>query len=224
VDYPAEPWDLQGHGYVSLWQVPVPALPPLPPEVKPISVLGRALVATAFVDYLPGSLLPYHELLVGVLVRQGRHVGLTITDIWVDSPSSKAGGRELWGIPKELADFKLVHEPTFTGVATAGETLLAEAQVQKQFQDIQLPFRQKNAAPRRFPPKGGVRLPFPVKGTVLQTLNGTLAHTPVRATGRINLARGTWQFGGPLTWLSGRRPLTTITATDFQLRFGPRRA
>ncbi|WP_312871850.1 acetoacetate decarboxylase family protein [Amycolatopsis acididurans] len=204
MDYPPEPWDLRGHGYVSLWQVPVSALPPLPPEVKPLSLLGRALVSTAFVDYLPGGLLPYHELLAGVLVRQGRQVGLTITDIWVDSPSSRAGGRELWGIPKELADFKLVHEPTFTGTATENDTVLADAHVRKLF--------------------GGVKLPVPVQGTVLQTLNGALARTPVRANARIHLARSTWQVGGALSWLSGRRPFATITATDFDLRFGPRRA
>ncbi|WP_308431733.1 acetoacetate decarboxylase family protein [Amycolatopsis acidiphila] len=65
--------------------------------MRPVTVLGRAVVATAFVDYLPGGLLPYHELLAAVVVRRGRRLGLTITDIWVDSPASRAGGRELWG-------------------------------------------------------------------------------------------------------------------------------
>ena len=27
--------------------------------------------------------------------------------MWVDSPESRAGGRELWGYPKELAEFEL---------------------------------------------------------------------------------------------------------------------
>ena len=32
---------------------------------------------------------------------------MSITDIWVDSPASVAGGRELWAIPKGLCDFDL---------------------------------------------------------------------------------------------------------------------
>ncbi|KAA9161345.1 acetoacetate decarboxylase [Amycolatopsis acidicola] len=201
MDYPDEPWDLHGHGYVSLWLVPVRSLPALPPEVTAVSLFGKAIVATAFVDYLPGSLLPYHELLAGVLVRQGRRVGLSITDIWVDSPTSRDGGRELWGIPKELAEFKLVHEPTFTGTAS-DSSLLAEAEVR--------------------PVTPGLPLPFPVTGTVLQTLHDELARTPVRARGRIRWANGRWRTAGSLSWLTGNRPFATVKAEDFELRFGPR--
>ncbi|GHF47631.1 hypothetical protein FHX82_001419 [Amycolatopsis bartoniae] len=202
MDYPAEPWDLRGHGYVSAWLVPVSALPPLPEGVRPVSVFGRAVVGTAFVDYLPGGLLPYHELLAAVVVRQGVRVGLTITDIWVDSPASRAGGRELWGIPKELAEFSLSHEPSFTGTASDG-TVLADARV---------------AGLSR-----GLKLPFPVRGTVLQELGGALARTPIRARGTIHLAMGTWRTGGGLKWLSAYRPFLTVAARNFQLRFGPRR-
>ncbi|HVV13935.1 acetoacetate decarboxylase family protein [Amycolatopsis sp.] len=201
MDYPDEPWDLHGHGYISLWLVPSRELPSLPPEVTPISLLGKAVVATAFVDYLPGSLLPYHELLAAVVVRQGLRPGLTITDIWVDSPSSRAGGRELWGIPKELAEFKLVHEPTFTGTAS-DSSLLAEAGVR--------------------PATRGLPLPFPVTGTVLQTLRGELARTPVRASGRIRWAKGIWRTSGALGWLAGHRPFATVKAEEFKLRFGPK--
>lgn len=31
----------------------------------------------------------------------------TSTHMWVDSPESRAGGRELWGYPKERAEFEL---------------------------------------------------------------------------------------------------------------------
>jgi hypothetical protein len=202
VDYPTEPWDLRGHGCVSAWLVPSSALPALPPGVRPVTVLGKAVVGTAFVAYLPGGLLPYHELLAAVVVREGRHLGLTITDIWVDSPTSRAGGRELWGIPKELAEFKIEHEPSFTGRACDG-WVLAEATV------------------RQLTP--GLRLPFPVTGVVLETLNAALARTPVRARGTIGLAKGTWRVGGGLDWLRPHRPFATITARDFELRFGPRR-
>ncbi|SFI97928.1 Acetoacetate decarboxylase (ADC) [Amycolatopsis sacchari] len=203
MDYPPEPWDLRGHGYVSLWLVPAGVVPSLPPGVRPVTLFGRAVVATAFVDYLPGGLLPYHELLAAVAVRQGGRFGLTITDIWVDSPASREGGRELWGIPKELAEFAVRHEPSFTGGATADGALLAEARV-------------GGLSP-------GLKLPFPVRGTVLQALRGAVAQTPVRAAGTVHLGVGTWRVGGALGWLRGRRPFLTVAARDFTMRFGPRR-
>jgi hypothetical protein len=202
-DYPPEPWDLRGHGYVSLWLVPTSALPALPTGVRPLSILGRTVVATAFVDYLPGGLLPYHELLVAPLVRHRSRTGISITHIWVDSAASRAGGRELWGIPKEMADFELVHSPGFRGAARVNGTLVAEA------------------AGRRG--RRGVRPPFPVVGSTLQTLRGEVARTPLRATGRLHRARAAWRVDGPLAWLHPYRPFATVATTDFTLRFGPRR-
>lgn len=201
--YPPEPWDLQGLGYVSLWSVPERVLPPLPPGVRPIPLFGKAVVATGFVDYQPGGLLSYHEFLAATLVRHGRTPGLSITDIWVDSPVSRAGGRELWGIPKELADFEITHAPSFRGVARVGGELVAQARV----------------VPRR----GGVRLPLPLRATIWQALGAVVARTPLRVTGRVRLARGNWRVDGPLAWLRSYRPFVTVAAVDFGLRFGPRR-
>lgn len=201
--YPPEPWDLKGLGYVSLWLVPTRVLPTLPPGVRPVSVLGKSLVATGFVDYQPGGLLPYHEFLAAPLVRHGAIPGLSITDIWVDSAASKAGGRELWGIPKELARFEMTHEPAFHGVARVGGEVVAEARVARH--------------------RAGLRPPFPLPGTIWQALDAALARTPLRATGKVHLARGDWRVGGPLAWLRPYRPFVTIAAVDFGLRFGPRR-
>ncbi|WAL66902.1 acetoacetate decarboxylase family protein [Amycolatopsis cynarae] len=202
VGYPDEPWDLCGHGYVSLWLVPEWALPELPPGVRPVTVAGRAVVGTAFVDYLPGGLLPYHEVLAAVMVRRGARFGLSITDIWVDSPASRAGGRELWGIPKELAAFGMAHGRVARARASEGDTLLAEAEV-------------------RSGPVG-LRMPFPVVGTAMQMLRGALARTPIRARGRLSLAKSAWRFGGRLGWLNFGRPLGGIAVRDFEMRFGPR--
>lgn len=202
VPYPPEPWDLRGLGYVSLWLVPTHVLPVLPTGVRAVSVLGKSVVATGFVDYQPGGLLPYHEFLAAPLVRKGASVGLSITDIWVDSPASRAGGRELWGIPKDLADFEITHAPTFHGVARVDGELVAEARV----------------TPRR----ASLRLPFPLRATAWQTLNAALARTPLRATGRVHPAKGVWRVDGPLAWLRPYRPFVTIAAVDFGLRFGPR--
>lgn len=201
--YPPEPWNLQGLGYVSLWLVPVRVLPALPEGVRPVSMFGKAVVATGFVDYRPGGLLSYHEFLVAPLVRHGRTPGLSITDIWVDSPASKAGGRELWGIPKELADFEMSHDPAFHGTARVEGKVVAEARVARR--------------------RAGLRLPFPLRGTIWQTLDAALARTPLRTTGRVHLARGSWRVDGPLAWLRPYRPFITVAAVDFGLSFGPRR-
>jgi Acetoacetate decarboxylase (ADC) len=203
LDYPPEPWDLRGHGYVSVWLVPPSALPGLPAGVTSLRVAGRAVVATAWVDYLPGGLLPYRELLAAVLVRRGRGVGASITDIWVDSPASLAGGRALWGIPKDLADFDMAHRPDFTATATVGGELVAQAR-----------FRQ---AP--------VGLPVPARGSIVQTLRGETAVTPIRVRGRVAPARSGWRIAadGPLGWLAPYPPVANLTITDFRMRFGPRK-
>ena len=55
------------------------------------------------VRHAPGSVPEYDELLVSALTRRGRKLVSTLAHIWVDSPQSVAGGRELWAIPKGLA-------------------------------------------------------------------------------------------------------------------------
>ncbi len=173
-------------------------LPPLPSGVRPVTAFGRAVVATAFVDYLPGSLLPYRELLAAVVVRDGLRLGLSITHIWVDSPASKAGGRELWGIPKELAGFKVVPAPAFAAVATD----IAEAEHSSY----------------------GRGVPAPVAGSVFQTLHGSTVRTPVRMSGRVRVAKVGWRFApeGPLAWLDGLTPALGLSVVSFRMRFGPR--
>ncbi len=64
------------------------------------------MVGAALVDYAPGSVVTYNELLVSFLTREGRKLVSTLSHIWVDSPESVAGGRELWAIPKGLARFE----------------------------------------------------------------------------------------------------------------------
>lgn len=198
--YPPEPWELRGQMYVSVWPVPRAQLPPLPEalaaEVRPLTVAGRGLVGTAWVDYGPGGVLQYRELLSAVLVRRARRPLVSIVDIWVDSPASRAGGRELWGIPKELAEL----EVTATG-ARAGT--IAEARL-----------------------AAGLRLPgrWPTRFSVIQALGGSTKISPVRARAAIRLAKATWQVvpDGPLAYLAGRRPLLTLALRDFHMLFGHR--
>ena len=193
--YPPAPWELRGTGSITTWRVPVTALPDLPDGVRPA---GRrtALVATAFVRYDERGLLAYDELLAAVVVRHGRGLALSITDIWVDSEVSVAGGRGLWGIPKDLATFGERYAETPDG-----------------------PIAAARFTPRRAP---SLPLPLPLRGSVVQTLDGATVASPIRAGGSVRPATAHWDLdaGGPLAWLRAGTPLTSLLARDFTMRFG----
>ncbi|MQA06964.1 MAG: acetoacetate decarboxylase [Pseudonocardiaceae bacterium] len=206
--YPPEPWELRGQAYLSVWRVPARELPPpaggLRPLLGPLLVGGAAFACVAWVDYQPGSMLPYHELAVAVLVRDGRRIRATVTDIWVDSEPSRAGGRALWGIPKELASFEMSHSPVFRARAERDAEPLA------------------SAAFRRRP---GLPLRMPSRGCVVQELDGAPRRTPMRLAGYPHPAKASWSFhpSGPMSYLHGRKPLLSVSIRDFTLRFGQQR-
>ncbi len=109
VAFPPAPWSLNGQLYGSIWTVPRPAFKyEFPSELVPLVNLGRVGVFAGFVDYQPGSILTYHELIAGVVVhlKGSFQYAFNITHIWVDDEVSRQGGRELWGVPKELAGFE----------------------------------------------------------------------------------------------------------------------
>lgn len=200
--YPPSPWDLRGQMYLSVWRVPRAALPTaLPPEVRPIMLGGKGFVGTAWVDYAPEGVLSYRELLAAVLVhRRGRPL-VTITHIWVDSAASRDGGRQLWGIPKELADF----------VLTSGRVACAEAHMAGQ-RIASAAFRGRRILPGR----------WPVRFSVAQSRGDRFTVSPVRAAGRPQPGVARWEIepDGPLGYLSGLRPFLTAGLRDFRTRFG----
>lgn len=198
--YPPEPWDLRGNGAITVWHVDHDRLPILPKGTRPLTVAGRAVVATAFVRYDERGLMGYHELLAAVVVRHGLRPALSITDIWVDSEVSKAGGRGLWGIPKQMATFDVGYR---SWSAETPEGVAATAEVE---------------------PTGGpdLRLPITVPGRVVQTLDGRTVASRIRAGGRVRRARATWDVpaDGPLGWLAGASPAVHVLAPDFAMAFG----
>src|SRR5205809_4506835 len=67
---------------------------------------GRTVGGIVAARYGEGSTLQYSELVVfGGVVRCRREIGLWVSEIYVDSEQSIAGGREMWGLPKEPAEF-----------------------------------------------------------------------------------------------------------------------
>lgn len=194
VTYPPEPWLLHGSACLSVWLADAAKLPPLP--VRPVTVRGRVLVGTVFAAYRPPG-LAYHELAAAVLVRRGRRFGVSVARIWVDSQVSLAGGRELWGIPKESATFD---SPTSA-------------------RDEHGPIAALSTTPAR----AGLRLPLAT--STWQLLGTTLVRTPLRGTARVSPLRASWQLNpaGPLNWLPAR-PLFSVGLSGLRVRFGPRAA
>lgn len=201
VSYPAAPWHMVGSLWLTLFR-----LREAVDELRPAGLYGAA-----FVSYEEGSPLTYSELLVARPVATDRHGRrVTITDIWVDSPASVAGGRELWAIPKELCDFS--YESSHTGplattewTARLGRTPIATAT-----------FRDVSRAAPRLPFKGGTWQPG-IGDTGDEertaTLQGSSKALPARAHWDVNPA-------GPLAWLAGARQLASFRQASFRMSFG----
>lgn len=198
--YPAAPWHMVGSLWLSLFKVRDAV-----DEAHPAGVYGAA-----FVSYEEGSPLTYSELLVARPVSSPEHGRrVSITDIWVDSPDSVAGGRELWAIPKELCDFTF--DTVRTGPvsrtewsASTGRRPIASAR----FTDV-------SRAMLRVPFKGGTWQPALPEGGGERTAT-------LRGSARALPCRGSWEFAadGPLAFLRGARQLASARQAAFRMSFG----
>jgi len=105
--HPPPPWHLFGELII------VPAL------VKP-GALGGVMLA----NYTSGTLV-YRELIV---FSHATHRGMVVSHIYVDDEQSLSGGHDIWGLPKELAQFDAT--PTCFRARQNGSTLL-EASIRR---------------------------------------------------------------------------------------------
>jgi hypothetical protein len=194
---------LRGWLHTSAYLVPVDMLPvPVPPGFRLVRIGRRCVVGAAWVHYEPGGVLSYSELMATVLVRRGWRIMPTITHIWVDSEESRDGGRALWAIPKDLAEFMMV----------AGNF---EA-------------RDEKGLIARGSERHVVWLPgrWPLRFDIAQIQDGATLVSPVQARAKIALARVRVNPNpdGPLAFLAGRLPLFSLTVGDFRMWFGRRTA
>ena len=197
--YPPAPWCMEGSLWLSVFRLRTDA-----DERHPAGTYGVCLVS-----YVEPSPLTYSELLVARYLPDGEHKGaVSVVDIWVDSAASKAGGRELWAIPKELCDFDL--ESSFRGPVTSthwSATVERRPIVEASFTDV------SRAAPR-VPFKGNVHQPgiedHPEPADVV--MSGTAKALPCRAR---------WSFAadGPLAYLRPARRLGSFRMASFRLKF-----
>ena len=79
----------------------------MPADVEVVPVLpGRTAAGFLLARYEGPSTLHYGELLVlPALTRVRGRLGWWISHAYVDSEASLAGGRRMWGVPKDLATF-----------------------------------------------------------------------------------------------------------------------
>lgn len=105
---PPPPWTLKGYGLQTLHLLHVEQVQSyLPPELTIVQVLPGLTIGMVYAaSYSAASVMPYNELIVAnaIVAYQGK-VGAWISHIYVDNPDSVQGGREIWGLPKEMADF-----------------------------------------------------------------------------------------------------------------------
>lgn len=199
LSFPPAPWQMHGQLWLSLFRVREGDHPDREP-----GVYGVALVR-----YEEPSPLTYGELLVAHVVSTGSTPAkaVNITDIWVDSPASMAGGRELWAIPKDLCDFTCRTERQGILDRTSWSTELDGRPIASAwFTDAS-----------RFAP----RLPF--KGNTWQRrADGEEVVASLTGSSKAMACRGAWSFApdGPLGWLHGKRTLASFRQADFQMSFG----
>jgi acetoacetate decarboxylase len=106
--HPPAPWNLYGHALQSCHLIDVAkAQAFVPPDLEIITVLPQKTLGGLYLStYAAHSTLQYHELIVtAALVRYQGTMGAWISHIYVDHPESVAGGRNIWGLPKEMAEF-----------------------------------------------------------------------------------------------------------------------
>ncbi|WP_416666306.1 acetoacetate decarboxylase family protein [Egbenema bharatensis] len=125
--YPQPPWLLRGYAIQTLQLVEIDRIRPhIPSELEIISVFpGKTIGGIYLAAYGDGSTLTYNELIVvGAMVHKGTNFGGWISHIYVDHPDSIAGGRQIWGLPKEQADFTWNHQgPLSVTVQQGNQTL-----------------------------------------------------------------------------------------------------
>jgi len=197
--YPPAPWHMHGSLWLSVFR--------LGRDVDahhPAGTYGVALVS-----YEEPSPLTYHELLLARTTKNAAGKGaVTITDIWVDSPASQAGGRALWAIPKELCDFDL--DTSFRGPVTSTDwsaSIERRPIVEASFTDVS---------------RAAIRMPF--TGLVEQpgiAEHPEIADVVMKGNAKALPCRSRWSFAsdGPLAFLQGARRLGSFRMAGFRLAF-----
>ncbi|QWC86269.1 acetoacetate decarboxylase family protein [Nocardioidaceae bacterium] len=213
--HPPAPWHLRGDLWCSTFWLSRSHETRGPGGERP-----RGLYGCALVDYRSGGVLTYRELLVARL-RRPLPTRVTITDIWVDSEVSLAGGRRLWAIPKGMADLQ------FEGAGDGGSGMRLDAEVTLPSSEP-VPGSVVSVTARTV---GPLAVPAPFSFGTRQQREHVPDATPqdrgevvttVAGRARVAPARSTWEFApdGALAWLRDARQVASFVAADFSMSFG----
>ncbi|NEQ32746.1 MAG: acetoacetate decarboxylase family protein [Leptolyngbya sp. SIO4C5] len=144
--YPPAPWQLIGTAIQTLQPVSLARSRSFIPDQFDIVPIwpGKTLGGLYFAQYVTGSTLTYQELIViSGLVRYAGKLGFWISHIYVDNLASVAGGRQIWGLPKEVATFTWRGEPLQVG---AEQSAIALCELTAQVASPRLPLQLPVAA------------------------------------------------------------------------------
>jgi hypothetical protein len=199
--YPPPPWNLAGWGIATVGLVDAKAAADyVPAGTQLVTVVpGKTLGGLVFLAYERGT-LTYRELnVVAGLVRRGTRFAFVLPRLYVDSAASLAGGRAIWGVPKEMATFEIGHEIGLTTIDVR--------------QGAHGVCRIRCSVPVR-----GLRLPLPMPA--LGERDEELLFFTGRMAARLSLARAAVElppdseFGG----LNLTRPKLAVRCEDLTLR------
>jgi hypothetical protein len=140
--YPSPPWHLHGDAIQTLHWLDIDRVrPTIPASLGIVSLLpGKTLGSVYAARYGQGSSLEYNELIVvSGLVHQAGRWGAWISHIYVDHPDSVQGGREIWGLPKELAQFTWTKQEQLSVQVSQADRPLCLLQVDPRSLSIPLP-------------------------------------------------------------------------------------
>ncbi len=113
INYPEAPWTLDGKGIQAVFLTKIKNIRHLiPNDLKPVAVFpGYTLSMISGGNYNQKSSLIYNELIVcPALVKSNDKIGFWISHIYVDNIHSQKGGKDIWKLNKELADFEWKNE------------------------------------------------------------------------------------------------------------------
>ena len=201
------PWKLKGNGYIFLYHFPKSFVEKLGflADYQADRFNGDFVGTVMLVDYATSAVGPYHELLFvpGRLNFDKKKI-FSISKIYVSSQESVENGIANWGIPKELADFrisKLSEKEEVVEVMIAGKTFF---KVHLQKRSFKFPITTKF---------------FPLK--LAQKLGNDLLITNSPAKGKasftklLNIEVDSSHFP-PISQL---KPLSILAVSDFEMEF-----
>lgn len=201
------PWKLKGNGYIFLYHFPKSFVEKLGflADYQADRYNGDFVGTVMLVDYSTSAVGPYHELLFvpGRLNFDKKKI-FSISKIYVSSQDSVENGIANWGIPKELADFKITklnEKEEIVEVMIAGKTFFKVHLYKRSFK---FPISTKF---------------FPLK--LAQKLGNDLLITSSPAKGKASFAKllNIEVDNAHFPPISQLKPLTILAVSDFEMEF-----